>query len=120
MNGSRDVSLAFPVEGGTWILTSAQIAEWQQAFPRVDVWGECQKALVWVKANPPRQKTARGMPRFLVAWLARVSPVERRHPMPNYGECQHANPPCANPGNWQCQQRTELAEARAARARRPA
>lgn len=65
----------------TWDLSEQQIAEWQELYPRIDVREECMKALAWTRAN--NRKTARGMPRFLVAWLSRASdrrsgPVDRR------------------------------------------
>lgn len=71
-SGTTPVVLTFPTIGTgpkTWDLTEAQCAEWQQAFPGLDVLGECRKALVWVKANQP--KTAKGMRAFLVNWFNR-------------------------------------------------
>jgi uncharacterized protein YdaU (DUF1376 family) len=66
--------LIFPVTGkgpSTWGLTESLVAEWTAAFPALDVLAESRKALVWIQAN--RRKTARGMPRFLVAWLNRAT-----------------------------------------------
>jgi len=65
--------MTFPCRGrtDTWLLTEAQVAEWQATFKGVDVVDECSRALAWLRANPSKQKTARGMPRFLVAWLNR-------------------------------------------------
>jgi cell division protein FtsN len=67
--------LVFPVVGDPkvpqWPLTAAQVAEWSAAYPGVDVLAESRKALAWVVANPSKRKTARGMPKFLLSWIAR-------------------------------------------------
>jgi hypothetical protein len=62
----------------SWTLTNEQAARWQASFPGVDVMAECQRALAWVEADPRRRRTARGMPRFLVAWLNRATDRPRR------------------------------------------
>lgn len=67
--------LTFPTTGGepkTWALTAAAVAEWQTSYPGIDVEAECRQALAWVKANPKRAKTARGMAAFLVNWFNRA------------------------------------------------
>lgn len=75
-----DVALWFPVvgqvNGNRWPLRKPQIAEWAQAYPGLDILGECRKALSWINANPGRRKTVRGMPKFLNGWLGRT--VDRR------------------------------------------
>lgn len=65
--------LTYPTTGEVkeWHLTQKYIDEWKTAFPALDIEGECRRALAWVNANPGKRKTARGMPRFLVAWLER-------------------------------------------------
>lgn len=65
--------LTFPTVGQAqgWTLSEAQVAEWASLYPGLDVAAECRKALAWLKANTGRQKTAKGMPRFLVSWLTR-------------------------------------------------
>jgi hypothetical protein len=75
--GSAD--LVFPCVGTgavkSWTLTPAQVAEWSVAFPGIDVTAECRKAHAWIKANPTRAKTPRGMPAYLVRWLTRAQEV---------------------------------------------
>lgn len=76
-NVSADTSapfLVFPAIGTDreFPLSEAQVAEWAELYPVIDVRAECRKALAWVKANPGRQKTAKGMPRFLNSWIARA------------------------------------------------
>jgi hypothetical protein len=123
--------LEFPVvgqQGVTWQLSEAQVAEWATLFPNLSIPVEMRKALAWVRANPGRRKTGRGMAKFLVGWLTRATDgrhgIERRledrgsstRQLPDTDrDCVHA-PPCANPGNWQCQQRTTLEAARRAKA----
>lgn len=67
--------LVFPTvgTGGThWPLSAQQVNEWRDLFPGLDVLAEAKKALAWVKANPGKRKTAKGMPKFLVSWLTRT------------------------------------------------
>ena len=102
--------LTFPVvgqKGPTWDLSQAQIDAWQQSYPDVDILAECRKALAWVQAN--RRKTARGMPRFLVAWLNRATNASSSRPVPAHTSvepepeafydpsiCRHPEPRCAH------------------------
>lgn len=78
-----DAVLEYPCIGTgppRWWLTRSQIAEWQAAYPGIDVETECRRALAWLAANPSRRKTARGMPRFLLGWLSRS--VDRPRVLP--------------------------------------
>ncbi len=70
-----EVVMTFPTVGPvkSWPLARSQVDEWARAYPGVDVLGECRKALAWVKANPTKAKTARGMPAFLVRWLGNAT-----------------------------------------------
>ncbi len=99
-----------------------QAMRWRDLYPRVDVVTELNKAVAWLEANPTRQKTIRGMPKFCVGWLnrsdAQRSIIAFAAKLPSYrpratrqAVCPH-QPPCASPGNWQCQQRTVLEQAR--------
>lgn len=64
--------ITFPCSGPvpTWGLSQRQADEWSGQYAGLDILGEVRKALAWVNAN--QRKTARGMPRFLAAWLARA------------------------------------------------
>jgi hypothetical protein len=87
------VLLTFPTigtEGDSWRLRRVQVDEWRAAFPGIDVLAECQKALGWVKTNPGRRKTPRGMPKFLYGWIARS--VNSGTAVPDLGEPQDAAP----------------------------
>ena len=83
-NGKKSVSaeplarstppvVVFPTHGRpkTYDVTEAQIADWQADYPQLDIPAQCRQASAWVKANPSRRKTARGMPTFLVGWFNR-------------------------------------------------
>jgi len=85
--------LTFPVvgkDGNTWGLTQTLADKLAAAFPGVDVPGECCKALVWCEANPTKQKTPRGMGRFLFSWMDRsqnrggrtANPEPEQHQLP--------------------------------------
>lgn len=66
--------MVFPVvgKGGSqWGLSPELLLELQGLFPTVDVVSQCRSALAWVLANPGRRKTARGMRKFLTAWIER-------------------------------------------------
>lgn len=63
-------------------LTDAQLADWQRDFPNLDVLAECRKAGAWLRANPTKRKTLKGMPRFLVNWLLRATDSPRASVMP--------------------------------------
>lgn len=57
----------------SWALSVDQVERWRVAFPGLDVIGEARKAEAWLRANPGRWKTPRGIARFLFSWLERAS-----------------------------------------------
>lgn len=52
-------------------VTDAQVTEWQQAYPAVDVMQQLREMRTWSNANPAQRKTARGVNAFVVRWLGR-------------------------------------------------
>ena len=52
-------------------VTAEQVAAWQETYPAVDVPGTLRRIRSWCEANPSKRKTARGVPRFIDAWLSR-------------------------------------------------
>ena len=56
---------------GFYSASEADVAGWEAAYPGVNVRQALREMIAWLQANPTRQKTSRGMPRFIVAWLAR-------------------------------------------------
>lgn len=67
------VPLTFDCAGDVKTFTPSEedISRWRQAFPGVDVRAAILRARAWVDADPKRRKTARGMKRYLTAWLGR-------------------------------------------------
>lgn len=57
--------------GKSWTLSMAKFSEYQDAFPGVAVGSELKSALQWIRDNPTRRKTAKGMPAFLTRWLGK-------------------------------------------------
>ncbi len=113
--------MTFSTKDGIWDLSSDQLIAWHEQYPQLHVASELRKAQAWLDANPTRRKTPFGMPRFLVNWLNKASTqqvvtakVSYRPRATRQAVCPH-DPPCASPGNWQCQQRTILEQARAQR-----
>lgn len=67
--------LIFPIKGGEkkiWELPDDLFDEWEKLYPGMDIESQLKKALAWVRTNPTREKTAKGMPKFLLAWLNRA------------------------------------------------
>lgn len=58
-------------EPSTWKLMKSRVDRWSALYPSLDILRECEKAAVWLEDNPGRRKTAKGMPKFLSAWLER-------------------------------------------------
>ena len=70
MDDSQDTLLVLPCTGGrSWTVTRGYLDGVQDAYPGVDLLGECRKAKVWLEASPTRRKTIRGMKAFLANWF---------------------------------------------------
>lgn len=71
--------LVFPCIGqpDRWELTAESLAVWQQAFPGLDILGQCRRALAWVESN--HRKTHRGMKSFLNSWLMKANDSRQPH-----------------------------------------
>lgn len=64
--------LAFPALSGDYALPVTLYDAFVTAYPGIDAMAELHKAKAWLIANPTRQKTERGMSRFLNTWLAKA------------------------------------------------
>jgi hypothetical protein len=66
--------IAFRLTGKkTHIVTEADVASWEQAYPAVDVRHELRKVLVWLDANEAkRSATGQGLRQRIVKWLTRT------------------------------------------------
>lgn len=71
-------------------MTAADVAEWSQAFPGVDVRAAVLQARIWCKDNPTKRKTARGVRRFLTGWIGREQDRGGRRPS---ASAQASRPP---------------------------
>lgn len=52
-------------------VSHADIAEWRESYPAVDVMQELREMKIWCKDNPARRKTSKGIRRFISSWLSR-------------------------------------------------
>lgn len=78
-----EVVIEFPVNGDKsrplWGLTRSKANEYAESFPGVDVKAELLKARQWCRDNAAKRKTARGMPKFLGAWLSKAQNESARN-----------------------------------------
>ena len=69
---AQPAEISLPLISGGWYpIYEADIGHWKQLYPSVDVMKELRKMLGWLEANPTRQKTAKGIKRFVASWLAK-------------------------------------------------
>ena len=59
------------ISGALYPIYPADVDHWKQLYPSVDILKELRKMLGWLEANPARQKTQKGIKRFVSAWLAK-------------------------------------------------
>ena len=59
------------ISGALYPIYPADIDHWKKVYPSVDILKELRKMLGWLEANPTRQKTQKGIKRFVAAWLAK-------------------------------------------------
>jgi hypothetical protein len=57
---------------GYWHLHQSKLDEWKSTFTGIDVESQLRMAAQWLKDNPAKRKTDKGMVKFLGAWLTRV------------------------------------------------
>jgi hypothetical protein len=65
--------IIFPTKGtpAEWVLPMGLFHEIQHTFKNDPVLDWIKQARLWTIANPIKQKTARGMPAFLIGWVTR-------------------------------------------------
>lgn len=51
-------------------ISAAAVAEWKELYPAVDVMQQLRNMKGWLKANPTKKKTKRGINAFIVRWLS--------------------------------------------------
>lgn len=69
---AQPAEISLPLASGAlYPIYPADIDHWKQLYPSVDILKELRKMLGWLEANPTRQKTQKGIKRFVAAWLAK-------------------------------------------------
>jgi hypothetical protein len=58
-------------DGSEWPLSQRKLREYRSSFPELDLEAEFRRAAQWLRDNPKRRKTRRGMAAFLGSWLGR-------------------------------------------------
>lgn len=80
-------------QDGSVPVSEADVAEWHDAYPGVDVRQQLRSMRQWLLANPANRKTPRGMRKFVVAWLGREQdkgrPAQRQQAPPMTFHQQH-------------------------------
>jgi uncharacterized protein YdaU (DUF1376 family) len=71
-----------PTKDGPFLVPDSLVATLSSAYPRKDVFGTLKQAKAWLVTNPSKQKTAKGMPRFLNAWFSRQPDTYATAPKP--------------------------------------
>lgn len=61
-------------------VTAADVSEWQDSFPSVDVLQALRNIRQWNLANPTKRKTSRGVRAHIVSWLTREQDKGRSAP----------------------------------------
>ena len=77
--------ISLPVRnGGNFVVTSEDVAEFARQFPGLNVPAVLQNILRWLEDNPGKRKTADYMPTFLHNWLARdAQSIHRKEASPH-------------------------------------
>ena len=86
--------IIFPTKGktGEWALPLGLFHDIQETFKDAPILDWIKQARLWAIANPIKQKTARGMPSFLIGWVTRQNdrPAQPRTYQTN-GKAKPAN-----------------------------
>lgn len=56
-------------DGSDYVVTENDVLKYKKFYPKLDVDEELRQMIAWLKSNKQRQKTKRGMPRFMNGWL---------------------------------------------------
>ena len=59
------------IDGTIYQVSKAQVKEWSEAYPAVDVRQQLREMKQWLVANGVNRKTRSGIQRFIVKWLAK-------------------------------------------------
>ncbi len=59
-------------DGKNFTISEADVKQWEDLYPLVNVQQELKLMLGWLQGNPQKRKTMAGIKRFIHAWLARA------------------------------------------------
>jgi hypothetical protein len=82
--------------GNLWRPTVAKIHEWQATFPVMDLDAQLRLAGQWLKDNPAKRKTEKGMHRYIFAWLERAQNNNKALPLFQPNQAPKRPDPYAN------------------------
>ena len=74
----QDTGDQFPCQDGFYSIPPNLYADFCSAFGQTMVDRELTLACLWIKSNPTKRKTRRGMSRYLNAWLCRSQGEKRQ------------------------------------------
>lgn len=107
-DGDSPAFCEIPLVGkqGTHIVTEAKVAEWQEAYPGIDVRQWVRTIRQWNVANAGRRKTRKGIEAHINTWLAKeqnrapAAVLAPSQPRPVDRRCTEsvAGQPCGMPG----------------------
>jgi len=73
-------------DGTVYAVSAEELAEWAGTYPAVDVAQEFREMAAWLKNNPAKRKTRRGIKRFIMNWLGaeqdKGNPPQAAQPQP--------------------------------------
>ena len=85
--GGEESGFCLPLnDGSEWGVGAEEVRQWQALYPAVDVPQALRSMRGWLLANRTRRKTARGIERFVVAWLSREQDRARASPAARISE----------------------------------
>ncbi len=71
-------------DGSEYPISQAQVDEWQELYPSVDIKQQLRNMKGWLKSNPKRRKTKSGIQKFITGWLSREQNRGRASPGNGY------------------------------------
>lgn len=68
-------------DGTSYTVTAGEMQEWAGIYPAVNVEQEFREMAAWLKNNPSRRKTRKGVKRFIMNWLGAEQDKGNRPPI---------------------------------------
>ena len=73
----------FPCKDGSFSLTEEMHLEFAGAYKDIEVYAEYPKMSMWLISNKAKQKTKRGMLKFINSWLSRTTKTDKDEGLQN-------------------------------------